>query len=104
MPGHLSTEQAERFYQRNLSPAELVTTYDHIALCEDCRQLLRKTVRPESALTSLLSDLTAGTVAEPAHLSYETLSAYVDNCLDEVERENAQSHLEVCATCAAESR
>jgi len=40
MPGHLTEQQAERYRQRLLSPAELLSIDDHIHRCEACRARL----------------------------------------------------------------
>ncbi len=38
------------------------------------------------------------------HLRYEQLAAYVDEALDDVEREIVKSHLETCSRCAGEAQ
>jgi hypothetical protein len=40
-------------------------------------------------------------IDEPFHLSRAELSAYAKNSLGEIDRENAESHLEVCRQCQA---
>jgi Putative zinc-finger len=104
MPEHISAGQAERFRQRRLQPAELIATYDHIALCEECRQLLSEAEQPQIALSGFLADLAATAEAKSEHLSHDQIAAYVDGYADEVERERVESHVERCSSCAVELR
>ncbi|MCS6861930.1 MAG: zf-HC2 domain-containing protein, partial [Abditibacteriales bacterium] len=99
MSEHLSSQQIERYCQRALSSAELLAADDHIAACASCRQRLAEAARDSFSFVPA-----SAVVAQPEHLTYEQLEAYVDSALDEVDREIVESHLELCATCVAEVR
>jgi predicted anti-sigma-YlaC factor YlaD len=104
MSEHLSGEQIESYRQRMLSPAELLAVDAHIASCEACRSQLARAEQLAQTFAFLRTDLRAEARAEPLHLSHEQFAAYVENDLDEVDREIVESHLELCPQCAAEVR
>jgi anti-sigma factor RsiW len=54
-------------------------------------------IRPGGAFAELLAAVKA---EEPRHLIYEQVAAYVDDGLNDVDREIATSHLELCRECA----
>jgi hypothetical protein len=54
--------------------------------------------RLQSAVALLQTDL-ASVWEEPAHLNFDWLEAYIKGELDEVDREIAESHLELCQQC-----
>lgn len=99
MSEHLSSQQIEHYCQRALSSAELLEVDDHIAACVPCRQRLAEAVQASSSFVR-----TSDMAAQPEHLEYDQLEAYVDGTLDEVDREIVESHLELCAACVAEAR
>ena len=103
MSDHLSGESIERYKQRRLSAAELLAADDHLAVCEFC---LTRTETPEerNSFTSLRAGLRAEALEQPQHLPFDLLAAYVDDVADEVDREIATSHFEICAACADESK
>lgn len=100
MSEHLLTPQIEGYRQRTLSPAELLAADDHLAVCEACRHKLSREGQLQRAFTAVRTDLSA----EPGHLPYEQLAAYVDRSLSETDREMVESHLELCRRCADEVR
>jgi anti-sigma factor RsiW len=104
MSEHLSTQKVERYRLRLMSPAELLEADDHLAACETCCRMLVDPQQVRSAFSSVRTELGAVARAKPEHTSYEGLAAYVDGEIDEVDREIVKSHLEMCASCAAEAR
>jgi anti-sigma factor RsiW len=101
MSEHLSAEHVARYGRRATSPAELLAVDDHVATCETCRQRLSETHDLQAALRSLRADL-AEAKTKPEHLSYEQLAAYLDDQLNDVDREIVDAHAEICSQCAAE--
>jgi anti-sigma factor RsiW len=99
---HLSEELIERYKLRRLSAAELLSADDHLAVCKICRNRVE---RPEeqTSFSFLRGGLRAEARRQPQHLPFELLAAYVDDVGDEVDREIAQSHLELCTACANEA-
>jgi hypothetical protein len=99
MNGHLSAQLIERYRQRMLPPAELLDADDHLAACEMCRQQLGDKQLVQATARSLRAELAATRLT---HLAYEQLVAYVEGSLDQTDRETMESHLSLCAQCAAE--
>ncbi len=99
---HISARELERYHQRVLSPEEMLSADDHLTGCRECRQRLAEVEQLPSAFASLRADLRAEAEAELDHLAYEQLAAYVDETLDDVEREIVESHLSVCPPCERE--
>lgn len=56
------------------------------------------------AIEELREDLKAAAAEDLIHSTYEELQGYVDGTLDEADRENVESHLEICADCSASER
>ncbi|MEN3334823.1 MAG: hypothetical protein V7641_4188 [Blastocatellia bacterium] len=104
MSEHLSEQQLERYRQRTIPPAELITATDHLAICEACRQQLGGADQLRNAFVALGPALHAAASREPAHLLPEQMSEYVANEMDAVDRDVADSHLEFCEPCNSEIR
>jgi hypothetical protein len=100
MAEHLVPEEIEQYQRRTLTPAQLLRVDDHIASCASCRSLVARSQPTAEAMHALRVDLCATAGREPEHLDYERLAAYIDGELDAVEREVAESHTAVCASCA----
>src|SRR5262245_61847280 len=96
MPEHLLAEDIARFRNRTMPPGELIHSYGHLAACEVCCRRAAEVVRPQKAFGSMLSALK---VEGPEHLIYEQVAFYVDDELDQVDREIVTSHLESCLEC-----
>jgi anti-sigma factor RsiW len=104
MSAHLSPQQVEQYRRRTLPPAELLDASDHLAACEACRSRVADTGRIDATLSGLREDFRQQSSAPLTHLDYQQLSLYVDDELDEVEREIVDSHTMVCASCKEELR
>jgi hypothetical protein len=97
---HLSEDHLVRYRQKLLSPAELLEVDQHLALCSVCRAQLQATGPPPQFWSDWQEWHTPGS----EHLSYEQLEAYVDNHIDEIEREIVEGHAAGCSSCARELR
>jgi hypothetical protein len=104
MSTHLSAQQVEQYSKRQLAPEELLDAGDHLVVCEACRLKLSNVEQLDNSLSVLREDFRAEARRSPEHLTYEQLSGYVDDHLDEVEREIVDSHAVVCAPCKEELR
>ena len=102
---HLSEHQI-RGYVNQVSPAELLVTDEHLALCQACRERLKVVLQASMgghlAVTSIFEELTAIGETLPAHLSYEQMADYLDDQLNEIDLEILNSHLEACQSCLTE--
>ena len=99
---HIPAEAIERYGQRRLSGEELLSAHAHAEECAECRARLERVVDVQGAFSNLLADFDTPE-DEPEHLPYAQLAAFVDDSLDEVEREIAESHLAVCRVCAGDA-
>lgn len=104
MSDHISTQLLEGYGRRRLGPAELLALDDHLSTCPACRERWRKTNPRVAALLALESSLQVADEAPPTHLSGEQLAIYAAGGLDEIDRELAESHFEVCQRCAAQAQ
>lgn|SRR2546425_1667017 len=105
MTEHLSERSIERYQRRELAPTELLAVDGHLATCDECHQRVRASLEYSQAdFDYLVQAETAGLILNDDHLTYEQLAALVDNELNDVDREIASVHLEVCRQCAEELR
>jgi hypothetical protein len=98
---HLSEQMIERYRRRSLPADELFAVDDHLSSCETCRVRAVPLEQPERAFTALRTSLTAADSAA-AHLSYEQIASFVDDDLDDVQKEVVATHLDLCAACDGE--
>jgi tetratricopeptide (TPR) repeat protein len=94
----------EGYGKRALSAAELMSVDRHIAACEACRAGLRQASQADESAASLFAGLHREAQQPLAHLSYEELDAYVNQALDEAQREIVASHLHICSSCEEEAK
>lgn len=104
---HLSEAEITGYRNRSLTPAQRLAVSDHLADCETCRCQLAETDaqsgRANAPIHILQTDSASETDEAPFHLSDEQLMGYVDNQLDEYDREIVEGHLEGCERCVAEA-
>jgi Putative zinc-finger len=101
MTEHLTEQQIESFHRRKMSPDGLRAAHQHLDVCEMCRAQLTPPGQVELALAAFEREFRQAE-AEDDHLHYQQISGFVDNALDEIDREIVESHLAACAECAAE--
>jgi anti-sigma factor RsiW len=93
MSKHLSREQLEKYNGRELLPGELIAVDTHLANCEDCRRDLAVIASPVDSMFSAIHR------AASEHLTYEQMDAWVDDELEQSERELVAAHISLCAPC-----
>ncbi len=99
---HLSPEQLERYKALQMEASELEQAEAHLEKCEDCRKKLLSTETTGRAVGKLYRQISA---ASPSNcLTYDQLADFLDDKLEEAEREQVESHLKVCAQCADDLR
>jgi hypothetical protein len=94
MSTHLSREQLKKYRNRALLPGELVAIDGHLGKCQDCRRELTDLAFSNSTFTSAIRE------AQSEHVTYEQMDAWVDNEMDQTERELVLSHIGLCKPCA----
>ena len=98
---HISDEIFERYERRASSPAETLRVQSHVFSCEECRARLARISETEKSFAALRTNFQFDDLPdEPEHLPYEQLEFFVDEKLDAVDREIAESHFAVCRECA----
>ena len=99
---HLSPLTIELLTGRRLAPQDLLPATRHLSGCAECRQRVTEAAEVANRVRPLTAELQSAT-AEPSHLPYEQLEAYVDESLDLGSREEVKRHLAVCAECQGEA-
>ena len=97
MTEHPSTQLLEEYGRRTLSPDVFIAIQRHISTCRDCSRGAGTVTKED--YSNLLAAVSPSQTDEPYHLSTAELSGYVNEDLDELDWENAESHLEVCDEC-----
>ena len=99
MTDHLLTDEINSYLKREMKPADLLKTDDHLAQCDACFQ---KAQDLEKRRGPADFDFLQASPEETEHLRYEQLENYLHEKSDDVEREIADVHLRACAACKAE--
>jgi len=94
MSEHLSREEIENYIARDLAPAEILRVDDHLAACGECMLMIDRTPQI-AAVRDALKD-----VENDRHLSFETMSKFVDGEITDTEREIANVHMSECSGCS----
>jgi hypothetical protein len=98
MAQHLSAEQIAKYRERSLLPGELLAVDSHLGGCEECRSQLSESPMATRGFLSAIEE------ARGEHLSYEQMDAWVDDRMDQTERELVLAHIGLCAECARQLR
>ena len=96
MPEHLLTDEINNYLSGKLEPNELLIVDDHLAECDVCFEQFQH-LQVNRQINNL--DFSTPAHLESDHLNYEMLEKYVDEKLNEVDREIADVHLQVCQDC-----
>ncbi|HWT01420.1 MAG TPA: hypothetical protein VN256_14320 [Pyrinomonadaceae bacterium] len=99
---HPTEQQLMEYKRRNLAPDAFLVVHGHVSECARCAARCYEPSQARADQEALLDALTPDDDEPPYHLTAETASGYVADGLDEIDREAAATHLEVCAECAAE--
>jgi hypothetical protein len=91
------------YRQRILSPADLISACDHLAVCAKCRAGVSDAVQLQSAFDALGPSLHQTAAMESAHLTDEDLAAYSAQQLVGTDLDLVSDHLEICAECNADA-
>lgn len=99
MIDHVSREQIEEFCARTLDAPELTAVGGHISLCEQCFQLFQEVFQQRRNHAPIRINLSPDHWFKDEHLDYEQLVDFVDERMDEGEREITSIHLRMCTRC-----
>ena len=98
---HPTEQQLMEYRRRTLAPDAFLVVHAHVAECARCAARCYEPGQARADHDALLGALTPATDEPPYHLTSETASGYAADELDEIDREAAATHVEVCAECAA---
>ncbi len=104
MPDHISTTLMEEFSARTLDIRRMVEIGEHLASCAGCRRLFHDVLQKRRNFAHVVFNLSPEAWLRWEHFEYEQLVQYVDDSLDETEREMADVHLKTCAPCREDLR
>ena len=93
MSEHLSREEIKNYIARRPAPAEILRIDDHLAACAECMKMIERAPDIKAMLNTLES------IETEQHLSFETMSQFVDGTLDEAGHEIADVHISECTGC-----
>jgi hypothetical protein len=101
---HPSTQLLESYGRRLLEASELLALDDHLSTCPACCERWRQATTRSTALLALQASLQGPDEDATTHISSEQLTIYAAGGLDEIDRELAESHFEVCPQCEAQAQ
>src|SRR5262245_46635639 len=101
---HLTPQELDSYRQRMMPAADLLVVNDHLASCEECYRRFYPKNLLESTYRSVRIDLDEAANEELEHLSFDQILSHIDNELRGIEREIAQTHIEICSECNGVAR
>jgi len=98
---HIAEKDFIGYGKRELAAAETLRVQRHVAACDACREKLALVFDAQMSFSAVQNNFAFDDFSgEPEHLPYEQLALFVDEKLDEVDREIAESHFTICPECA----
>lgn len=97
MSTHLEPDVLHAYGTRTLAPAEFLAADRHVASCPGCAAAVHTLMSAADGPGAVHDD---GPDGPGDHLDYEQLEALVDERASSIDRELADAHLVVCASCA----
>lgn len=98
---HPTEQQLTEYKRRTLAPDAFRVIHGHISECVRCSARCYEQTQTRTDYETLLAALTPAADELPYHLTDETAIDYIADKLNEIDREPAVTHLEVCAECSA---
>jgi hypothetical protein len=93
---HLTREELKGYGDRTMAASALLNADRHLAGCAVCRNELRRAVAAPPLPTVVME------MAEPVHLTYEEMSAYIDAKVNDAAKGRMEKHVSICRSCAKE--
>jgi hypothetical protein len=104
MSEHLEKNLLQKYGNRQLNPAELISVVTHLESCEQCYKEFSE-IFPQIDQTTAEFNHVIINQDEPFHLDYdEHLRPYIDETINEIDRDIIESHLENCSSCSHQVR
>lgn len=96
---HLSPKQVEDYSQQQMHASELLSTGDHLEVCEACRRRVENAMNGDSTFFALHAEAFADNDDVSAHLTPEQTADYVDKNLSGESLQMVSDHLSNCEQC-----
>ena len=96
MDHHLNEDEPKGYGGGALTVSALLDADRHLAECDACRYQLRQTVPPPRLPAAAIA------MGDPVHLTYEQMTAHLDERLTEAELTAVENHRSICRRCAQE--
>ncbi len=98
---HIAERDFIGYSKRELPAAETLRVQRHVVVCDACREKLALVFDAQTSFSAVQNNFAFDDFSgELEHLPYEQLALFVDEKLDEVDREIAESHFAICLECA----
>ena len=98
---HIAERDFIGYSKRELAAAETLRVQRHVAVCDACSEKLALVFDAQTSFSAVQNNFAFDDFSgELEHLPYEQLALFVDEKLDEVDREIAESHFAICLECA----
>lgn len=102
MAEHLSKELIDQYQTAGLSAQDRFDCDTHLADCDTCRKQVCDNGKIEALSNFMQTRLSIIASESSDHLTFEQIADYVNNKIDEVDRECIDSHLIWCEFCSAD--
>jgi hypothetical protein len=99
MSEHIQKSLIDRYRDRSLDAPAMSAISAHLETCAACHELFRATFRNKEKSAVKGPFPSSKRWLQDEHLEYEQLVSYVDNGLDQEDREILEEHLVVCERC-----
>src|SRR4029077_13271223 len=93
---HVDGGRLAAYARRRLAPGELLAIDDHLAVCDECRGRLDPALRLPTVFRAMDAAILAAADATETRVRFDQLASYVDNTIDDVDREIVDSHAAIC--------
>jgi hypothetical protein len=99
---HPTKRELAGYRARVLAPSAFLSVHHHVAACRYCAAQCKSSVDLVRDVEDLHAALLDAPDETPYHLSASEVMAYARGTSNEIDREIAESHLDICSTCVSE--
>ena len=100
---HLSLEEMAQYHGRTMPLDEFVASYRHLVTCDPCGACYRDIYRIPDKDAPIQIIMEGVLPEKDLHLDFdEQIEPYLEQTLDQIEREIVEDHLAVCVACRDE--
>jgi hypothetical protein len=96
---HISESEMKSFYAGILPARDTIICAEHLEICTECNSLFNQVSSLGMLHQPPAIDISPASILAGKHLSYEQISDYLDNYLEEYTKQTIDEHLEFCSTC-----